>query len=238
MPDIDRALSRLALERGGPRDLAAIRAGLIQARQISHQLGAGPKLLEIPMGLLGHDPLIELLLQAIACEPPYWCGMAAILRPVLIKNWTAPANCETRGEVLWPQCRPILCKQTGIQSLKIKHNNVLGYFIETTATHAERMFAPPLSETFIHRQTTANQVRFTTVALSEIETKILNAGNHALELGEEAFRGFATSRAGTGWSDRSRSAQGWPRLMSPMDLESWPLPKTGSQSWMTVGHLW
>ena len=71
---------------------------------------------------------------------------------------------------------------TEISSLKIKHNNVLGYFIETTATHADKMMAPPLNETFIHRQTTANQVRFTTVPLSEIETKILNAGNHAIEL--------------------------------------------------------
>src|SRR5690606_33080653 len=51
--------------------------------------------------------------------------------------------------------------QTGIPSLKIKHNNVLGYFIETTATHAERMLAPPLNATFIHRQTMANVLRFT-----------------------------------------------------------------------------
>ncbi len=55
-------------------------------------------------------------------------------------------------------------------------------FIETTATHAEKMLSPPLNRSFIHRQTTANQVRFTTVELSEMETKILNAGNHALEI--------------------------------------------------------
>jgi DNA mismatch repair protein MutS len=78
-------------------------------------------------------------------------------------------------------------QRTGIQSLKIKHNNVLGYFIETTTTHAERMLAPPLSETFIHRQTTANQVRFTTLPLSELETRILNAGNHALEIEKRHF---------------------------------------------------
>lgn len=79
---------------------------------------------------------------------------------------------------------------TGIQSLKIKHNNVLGYFVETTATHAERMLAPPLNETFIHRQTTANQVRFTTVPLSEMETRILNAGNLALEIEKRLFEGL------------------------------------------------
>src|SRR5210317_1177574 len=77
---------------------------------------------------------------------------------------------------------------TEISSLKIKHNNVLGYFIETTATHADKMMAPPLNETFIHRQTTANQVRFTTVPLSEIEIKILNAGNHAIELEKHIYQ--------------------------------------------------
>jgi len=77
---------------------------------------------------------------------------------------------------------------TGITSLKIKHNNVLGYFIETTATHAQKMLSPPFSETYIHRQTTANQVRFTTVELSEIETRILNAGNLALEIEKRLYQ--------------------------------------------------
>jgi DNA mismatch repair protein MutS len=78
-------------------------------------------------------------------------------------------------------------KLSGVSSLKIKHNNVLGYFIETTATHADKMMAPPLNETFIHRQTTANQVRFTTVELSEIETRILNAGGRALEIEKRLY---------------------------------------------------
>ncbi|MGB7261583.1 MAG: DNA mismatch repair protein MutS, partial [Albidovulum sp.] len=74
--------------------------------------------------------------------------------------------------------------------LKIKHNNVLGYFIETTANHADKMLSAPLNETFIHRQTTANQVRFTTVPLSEMETKILNAGNRALEIEKRLYEGL------------------------------------------------
>ena len=76
---------------------------------------------------------------------------------------------------------------SGIKTLKIKHNNVLGYFIETPASNAAKMTAEPLSETFIHRQTTANQVRFTTVKLSEMETRILNAGGHALEIEKRIF---------------------------------------------------
>jgi DNA mismatch repair protein MutS len=78
-------------------------------------------------------------------------------------------------------------RDTGISSLKIKHNNVLGYFIEVTATHADRMLSDPLSTRYIHRQTTANQVRFTTVDLSEMETRILNAGSRALEIEKRLF---------------------------------------------------
>jgi DNA mismatch repair protein MutS len=77
---------------------------------------------------------------------------------------------------------------TGIPSLKIKHNNVLGYFIETSTTHEYRMRAMP--ETFIHRQTTAGQVRFTTLPLSDLETRILNAGNHALEIEKRHYHGL------------------------------------------------
>jgi DNA mismatch repair protein MutS len=77
---------------------------------------------------------------------------------------------------------------TGIASLKIKHNNVLGYFIETTTTHEDRMRAMP--ELFIHRQTTAGQVRFTTLALSDLETRILNSANHALEIEKRHYSGL------------------------------------------------
>jgi DNA mismatch repair protein MutS len=84
-------------------------------------------------------------------------------------------------------------KLTDISSLKIKHNNVLGYFIETTSTHAQKMLSEPLSERFIHRQTTANQVRFTTVELSELETKILNAGGRAIEIERRIFEELSAS---------------------------------------------
>ncbi|MEM9138243.1 MAG: DNA mismatch repair protein MutS, partial [Pseudomonadota bacterium] len=77
--------------------------------------------------------------------------------------------------------------QTGVPALKIRHNNVLGYFIEVTALHAEKMMSAPLSETFIHRQTLANAVRFTTVELSELESKIVNAGGRALDIEKRVF---------------------------------------------------
>ena len=78
-------------------------------------------------------------------------------------------------------------EDTGIKTLKIRHNNVLGYFVEVTAQHGDKLFAPPLNATFIHRQTLAGQVRFTTSELGETEAKIANAGERALNLELEIF---------------------------------------------------
>ena len=120
--------------------------------------------------------------------------------------------------------------QSGITSLKIKHNNVLGYFIETTATHAEKMMSPPLSEVFIHRQTTANQVRFTTVDLSEIETKILNAGGRALDIEKRLYERLSEAVLAC-----AGQIAGTARALAELDLaaslsdlaqgENWCLPK-------------
>ena len=80
---------------------------------------------------------------------------------------------------------------TGVKALKIRHNNVLGYFVEVTAQHGDKLMAPPLNATFIHRQTLAGQVRFTTAELGEIEAKIANAGDRALGLELEIFERLA-----------------------------------------------
>ncbi len=200
VPDIDRALSRLALDRGGPRDLAAIRSGLAKAEQISKRFRSGPALLtEAAKSLQGHQTLVLALEQALVAEPPLLVRdggyIAAGHDPEL--DETRRLRDEGRGVIAQMQADYI--SQTGIPSLKIKHNNVLGYFIETTTTHAERMFGPPLNETFFHRQTTANQVRFTTLPLSEIETRILNAGNRALEIEKrhyEALRHLVLAESG------------------------------------------
>ena len=188
VPDIDRALSRLALDRGGPRDLAAIRNGLAQAARLADRLADVPPLLaEAGLSLRGHQALVALLDQALVAEPPLLARdggfVAATYDPDL--DLTRQLRDEGRGVIAGMQAQFI--EATGIPSLKIKHNNVLGYFIETTDTHAARMLAPPLSERFIHRQTTANQVRFTTVVLGELETRILNAGNRALEIEKQHF---------------------------------------------------
>ena len=189
VPDIDRALSRLALDRGGPRDLVAILAGLRGAAEIAGRLPdeAPERLREAAATLIGFDDLIALLTRALVEEPPLLARdggfIAAGFETEL--DETRRLRDEGRGVIAGMQADYVA--MTGIPGLKIKHNNVLGYFIETTDTHAARMLSAPLNETFIHRQTTANQVRFTTVPLSEMETKILNAGNRALEIEKRLY---------------------------------------------------
>jgi DNA mismatch repair protein MutS len=188
VPDMDRALSRLALDRGGPRDLAAIRAGLTQAVSVAARLEGAPVLLEdAARALVGHEALVYLLDQALVAEPPLLARDGGFIAPGYDEELDQARRLRDEGRGVIAAMQADFIAATGIQSLKIKHNNVLGYFIETTSTHAERMLSPPLSETFIHRQTTAGQVRFTTVELSEMETRILNAGNHALEIEKRHF---------------------------------------------------
>jgi DNA mismatch repair protein MutS len=189
VPDIDRALSRLALDRGGPRDLAAIRAGMEQAQRIAAELpGELPALLRASAAALNADAgLLGLLEDALVADPPLLArdgGFVAQGHDADLDEARALRD-EGRGVIARMQAQ--YAETAGVPSLKIKHNNVLGYFIETTATHAERMMKPPLNETFIHRQTTASQIRFTTLALSEMETKILNAGGRALEIEKRVF---------------------------------------------------
>ncbi|WP_211299521.1 DNA mismatch repair protein MutS [Pukyongiella litopenaei] len=189
-PDLDRALSRLSLDRGGPRDLAAIRGGLAQAAAIAatcHPDDLPDLLTRALANLTGFDALSGLLDAALVAEPPLLARDGGFIAPGHDSDLDDARTLRDEGRSVIARLQRDYAERTGISSLKIKHNNVLGYFIETTATHAGRMMSEPLSETFIHRQTTANQLRFTTVELSEMETRILNAGNRALEIEKRLF---------------------------------------------------
>ena len=189
VPELERALARLALDRAGPRDLGAIRAGLAQAQAIAVTLSGFPDapipIAEATARLTGHETLIALLEQALVAEPPHLTrdgGFVASGHDVELDG-ARKLRDEGRGVIAGMQAD--YCAETGIDALKIRHNNVLGYYIETTARHAEAMLAR--KDRFIHRQTLANAVRFTTVELSDLENRILNAGNHALEIEKRIF---------------------------------------------------
>ncbi len=201
VPDLERALSRLALDRGGPRDLAVIRDGLGQAGRLHEALGDElPDVLAAARAaLVGHEELTALLEAALVAEPPYLARDGGFVAAGHDEELDETRRLRDQGRGVVAELQAEYVRRSGVGALKVKHNNVLGYFIETPAGHAERMMSPPLSELFVHRQTTAGQVRFTTLALAEIETRILNAGGHALEIEKAIFarlRAAILDRAG------------------------------------------
>ena len=190
IPDLERALSRVSLERAGPRDLANISKGLIQGKEIAslfknHELPAELKLaLE---KLTGHDEISSTLEKAIVPEPPLLVRDGGFVTEQFNSELDETRELKRDGTKIIAEMQRDFIELTGIQSLKIKFNNVLGYFIETTAKNAEKLQNSTVADNFIHRQTTANQMRFTTLSLSDTETKIINANAKALEIEKQIF---------------------------------------------------
>jgi len=186
-PDIERALSRLSIGRGGPRDIGAIRDGLQLGMNLRSIL-ENPSLSYVPKGILGaieglgdHRDMIKYFSEALGAELPLYArdggfiaqGFAAELDEV------RSLRDESRRLVAGFQSRYV--DETSVASLKVKHNNMLGYFVEVPAKHGERI-SSGLGDTFIHRQTMANAMRFSTVELSELEQKIAHAADKALAI--------------------------------------------------------
>lgn len=190
-PDLERALSRLSLDRGGPRDLSAIREALDAAEKLFATLAASQipdPLMRISKALTGQTPLRDLLDTMLVAQPPVFARDGGFVPTGVDAELDQARHLRDEGRGVIAGLQAKYSEKTGIASLKIKHNNVLGYFIETSATHADKMMSAPLAETFIHRQTTANAVRFTTVELAEMEKQILNAGSLALEIEKRLYK--------------------------------------------------
>lgn len=191
-PDMARALARLSLGRGGPRDLANLRDGIRAADEVVAQLGqfaSPPQEIASAMAALQRPSraLCAELGRALADDLPLLKRDGGFVR-----EGYEPALDETRklrdaSRLVVASMQARYADDTGIKALKIRHNNVLGYFVEVSAQHGDKLMAPPLNATFIHRQTLAGQVRFTTAELGEIEAKIANAGDRALGLELEIF---------------------------------------------------
>ena len=190
--DLARALSRLAVGRGGPRDLAAIRDGVLAAAELARalaslkeppaEISAAMQACRKPDGMLAAE-----LSAALAAELPAFKRDGGFVREGYdaTLDETRALRDESRRVVAALQAR--YAEDTGIRILKIKHNNVLGYFVEVTAQYGERLMAAPYTGTFIHRQTLAGQIRFTTTELGELESKIASAAERALGLELEIF---------------------------------------------------
>ncbi len=194
-PDIERACMRLSLERGGPRDLAAIQAGLFVGGTIKTRLmvQAGaldetPMRIEEAVSDLGdHRSLCGELQNALVDEPPMLVRDGGFIREGYNEALDEFRTLRDQSRRLIAALEQEYQKLTGINSLKIKHNNVLGYHVDVTAKHADAMMSAPLNETFIHRQTLANAVRFSSAELSRLAGKISEAGDRALALEQDLF---------------------------------------------------
>jgi DNA mismatch repair protein MutS len=208
-PDMSRALARLSVGRGGPRDLAGLRDGIMAADQALARLGEldqPPHEIAAVMGAL-QRPSRELAAEFASALDEQ---LPLIKRDGgFVRQGYEPALDETRNlrdasRLVVASMQARYADNTGVKGLKIRHNNVLGYFVEVTAQHGDKLMSAPLNATFIHRQTLAGQVRFTTSELGEIEAKIANAGDRALGLELEIFERLCAKALGI--SDDLRAA--------------------------------
>lgn len=199
MPDMERAVGRLAISRGSPRDLGAIRDGLMIAGHLAHRLSASATISGLPEGL---DTI---------CETLSWSDLDLARELDTALDSTLPPTARDGGFVkygyssdldenraLRDETRHVIaglqtryCEVSGVKSLKIKHNNVLGYFIEVPVSAAAALQSPALGGLFVHRQTVANAMRFVTAELSSLEQRIAAAAEKALALEQEIFAALA-----------------------------------------------
>src|SRR6266568_2983083 len=191
-PDMSRALARLSVGRGGPRDLAGLRDGILAADQALarlDQLDAPPPEIASVMEALRRPSrdLAREFERALAEQLPLIKRDGGFIREGYEPALDESRNLRDASRLVVAAMQARYADVTSIKGLKIRHNNVLGYFVEVTAQHGDKLMAPPLNATFIHRQTLAGQVRFTTSELGEIEAKIANAGDRALGLELEIF---------------------------------------------------
>jgi DNA mismatch repair protein MutS len=189
LPDIGRALGRVVAGRGSPRDLGQLRDGLTEARRIAdHLAGQGdrPALLDTLLpDLGGHGALTDLFARALVPSPPTERGQGGYIAEgydaALDDLRRTSGNARRAIAALEAKYRA----ETGIPALKIRHNGVLGYFIEVPARHADALMAPDSG--FTHRQTMAGAVRFSSLSLHEEASRIAEAGGHALAAEEARF---------------------------------------------------
>ena len=199
-PDMARALSRLALGRGGPRDLAALRDGLIAAAALASRLLEEPalpaELAEAAAAAGRIDAGLGAMLgAALADDLPLLARDGGFIRAGhdLALDEARELRDDTRRVVAALQARYI--SHTEVRTLKIKHNNFLGFYIEVTAQVGETWRVPPHNALFIHRQTMAGAMRFSTTELAELESRIATAADRALAIEKALFEGLLAAVA-------------------------------------------
>jgi DNA mismatch repair protein MutS len=201
VPDMERALSRLTLGRGSPRDLKSIMDGLSAAEKLRGILMAHinqlPALKNISEGLKFSNEatqILDRLTRALGDDLPFLTRDGGFIREGYAPNLDEQRELRQNSKHIMAKMQAEYAATTGVSTLKITHNNVLGYFIEVTAKHADKLMVHgndnqdlANDNPFVHRQTLANVVRFTTPELSSLESKIAKASEVALAIEIEIF---------------------------------------------------
>ena len=194
-PDLARAMSRLALQRGSPRDLAAVREALGVAHASAQLLSAAGSGIGLPEALARdaarltgcRTELLPMLARALVDDPPHLRRDGGFVRPGFSPDLDATRSLREDSRKVMAALESRYSGDSGIRALKVRHNNILGYYIEVPAGAAKPLLSPPLSDTFRHRQTMAGAVRFTTAELVDTESRIVSAADRALALEQEIF---------------------------------------------------
>ena len=196
-PDMTRALSRLAVGRGGPRDLAALRDGLAAAHALADVLAKRPvipeELADATEAVRSVDPtVIGSLADALAEALPLNRRDGGFVRSGHDRALDALRALRDESRSVLAALQARYADQLDTKQLKLKHNHFLGYFLEVPQAQGERLKKPPHDTTFVHRQTMAGAMRFSTKELAELETKIASAAEEALAREQAIFDGLAS----------------------------------------------
>jgi len=197
--DVARARSRLALQRGGPRDLAAVRDGLATASQCARRLSEGAGGIGLPDGLAGlqqrltqsSGALADLLTRALVDDPGHHRRDGGFVRSGFRPELDAARTLRDDSRKVMAELEAKYLEETGIRSLKVRHNNILGFYVEVPAAQAKPLLSEPLALIFRHRQTMAGAQRFATEELLATESRIVTSADRALALEQEVFAELA-----------------------------------------------
>jgi DNA mismatch repair protein MutS len=212
-PDMERALGRLALGRGGPRELGAIKEGIVAAGLLREALPeALPETLaEAKAALTPLEGLVDRLARALAPELPLMARDGNFIAAGYAPELDRQRVMRDDGRRLIAEMQARYAAESGVPTLKIKHNQVIGYHIEVTATHSERLAAS--DGKFIHRQTLGAAVRFTTVELADLDRGISEAADRALAIELAIFQDLAAEVTG-----RAQAIGAIARAMAAIDV--------------------
>jgi DNA mismatch repair protein MutS len=198
-PDLARALPRLTFGRGGPRDLASVRDAIEAASSIAKMLHEATGPLPFPPELQSISERLEAvpatlaasLENALVDDPPLLRRDGGFIREGFNTDLDAARTLRNDSRRVMAELEARYIEETGVKTLRVRHNNILGFYIEATQINAKPLLSPPLSERFRHRQTMANAVRFATAELLEIEGQIASASERALNLEQDIFADLA-----------------------------------------------